>query len=75
MILRRIMLPLVRNGVIVVMLTNFIAAWGEWLLANTLTNDQDKRTLTVVLASANAGFGSGCGRRWRRCSWSRSCPA
>jgi ABC-type glycerol-3-phosphate transport system permease component len=57
LILRRIMLPLVRNGVIVVVITNFIAAWGEWLLANTLTNDQDKRTLTVVLASANAGFG------------------
>jgi ABC-type glycerol-3-phosphate transport system permease component len=57
MILRRIMLPLVRNGVIVVLITNFIAAWGEWLLANTLTNDQDKRTLTVVLAAANAGFG------------------
>jgi len=57
MILRRIMLPLVRNGVIVVVITNFIAAWGEWLLANTLTNDQEKRTLTVVLASANAGFG------------------
>jgi ABC-type glycerol-3-phosphate transport system permease component len=57
MILRRIMLPLVRNGVIVVVITNFIAAWGEWLLANTLTNDQDKRTLTVVMAAANAGFG------------------
>jgi ABC-type glycerol-3-phosphate transport system permease component len=57
MILRRIMLPLVRNGVIVVLITNFIAAWGEWLLANTLTNDQDKRTLTVVMAAANAGFG------------------
>ena len=57
MILRRIMLPLVRNGVIVVLITNFIAAWGEWLLANTLTNDQEKRTLTVVMASANAGFG------------------
>jgi len=57
MILRRIMVPLVRNGVIVVVITNFIAAWGEWLLANTLTNDQDKRTLTVVIASANAGFG------------------
>ena len=57
MILRRIMLPLVRNGVIVVLITNFIAAWGEWLLANTLTNDQDKRTLTVVIAAANAGFG------------------
>jgi ABC-type glycerol-3-phosphate transport system permease component len=57
MILRRIMLPLVRNGVIVVVITNFIAAWGEWLIANTLTNDQDKRTLTVVMAAANAGFG------------------
>jgi ABC-type glycerol-3-phosphate transport system permease component len=57
MILRRIMVPLVRNGVIVVVITNFIAAWGEWLLANTLTNDQDKRTLTVVMAAANAGFG------------------
>ena len=57
MILRRIMLPLVRNGVIVVVITNFIAAWGEWLLANTLTNDQDQRTLTVVMAAANAGFG------------------
>jgi ABC-type glycerol-3-phosphate transport system permease component len=57
MILRRIMLPLVRNGVIVVLLTTFIAAWGEWLLANTLTNDQEKRTLTVVIASANAGIG------------------
>jgi ABC-type glycerol-3-phosphate transport system permease component len=57
MILRRIMLPLVRNGVIVVLITNFIAAWGEWLLANTLTNDQEQRTLTVVIASANAGFG------------------
>ena len=57
MILRRIMLPLVRNGVIVVLITNFIAAWGEWLLANTLTNDQEKRPLTVVIASANAGFG------------------
>jgi ABC-type glycerol-3-phosphate transport system permease component len=57
MILRRIMLPLVRNGIIVVLITNFIAAWGEWLLANTLTNDQEKRTLTVVIASANAGFG------------------
>jgi ABC-type glycerol-3-phosphate transport system permease component len=57
MILRRIMLPLVRNGVIVVLITNFIAAWGEWLLANTLTTDQEQRPLTVVLASATAGFG------------------
>lgn len=56
-ILTRIMLPLVRNGVVVVLITNFIAAWGEWLLANTLTNDQDKRTFPVVIASALGGMG------------------
>jgi ABC-type glycerol-3-phosphate transport system permease component len=56
-ILVRIMLPLVRNGVVVVLITNFIAAWGEWLLANTLTNDQDKRTFPVVIASALGGMG------------------
>jgi ABC-type glycerol-3-phosphate transport system permease component len=56
-ILTRIMLPLVRNGVVVVVITNFIAAWGEWLLANTLTNDQDKRTFPVVIASALGGMG------------------
>ena len=48
---------LVRNGVIVVLITNFIAAWGEWLLANTLTNDQDKRTFPVVIAGAFGGMG------------------
>jgi multiple sugar transport system permease protein len=56
-ILRRIMLPLVRNGLVVVLITNFIAAWGEWLLANTLTNDQDKRTFPVVIAGAFGGMG------------------
>jgi multiple sugar transport system permease protein len=56
-ILTRIMLPLVRNGVLVVLITNFIAAWGEWLLANTLTNDQDKRTFPVVIAGAFGGMG------------------
>ena len=56
-ILARIMLPLVRNGVVVVLITNFIAAWGEWLLANTLTNDQDKRTFPVVIAGAFGGMG------------------
>jgi ABC-type glycerol-3-phosphate transport system permease component len=56
-ILTAIMLPLVRNGIVVVLITNFIAAWGEWLLANTLTNDQDKRTFPVVLAGAFGGMG------------------
>jgi multiple sugar transport system permease protein len=56
-ILVRIMLPLVRNGLIVVLITNFIAAWGEWLLANTLIDDQDKRTFPVVIAGAFGGMG------------------
>jgi ABC-type glycerol-3-phosphate transport system permease component len=56
-ILLRIMLPLVRNGVIVVLITNFIAAWGEWLLANTLIDDQDRRTFPVVIAGAFGGMG------------------
>jgi ABC-type glycerol-3-phosphate transport system permease component len=57
MILRRIMVPLVRNGIVVVVITNFIAAWGEWLLANTLISDQDKRTFPVVIAGALGGMG------------------
>jgi ABC-type glycerol-3-phosphate transport system permease component len=56
-ILTRIMLPLVRNGIVVVLITNFIAAWGEWLLANTLIDDQEKRTFPVVIASAFGGMG------------------
>src|SRR5919199_1620071 len=47
----------IMNGVVVVLITNFIAAWGEWLLANTLTNDQDKRTFPVVIAGAFGGMG------------------
>ena len=44
-----IMLPIVRNGVVVVIIVNFVAAWGEFLLAATLMNDQDERTLSVFL--------------------------
>jgi ABC-type glycerol-3-phosphate transport system permease component len=52
-----VMLPLVRNGVVVVVIVNFVSAWGEYLLATTLTTDQDQRTLPVVLASASGGMG------------------
>ena len=55
--LLQIMLPLVRNGIVVVIVVNFVAAWGEYLLATTLTNDQDVRTLPVVLAAATGGMG------------------
>lgn len=53
-----IMLPMVRNGIVVVIIVNFVAAWGEYLLANTLMNDQSARTLPVVLATASGGMGA-----------------
>lgn len=53
----QIMLPLVANGIVVLIIVNFVTAWGEYLLAATLTNDQSIRTLPVVLANAFGGFG------------------
>ncbi len=50
-------LPLVRNGLVVVFIVNFVTAWGEFLLGSTLTNDQDVRTMPVVLAAAQGGMG------------------
>src|SRR5262249_13522339 len=52
-----IMLPLIANGVVVLVIVNFVTAWGEYLLAATLTNDQSVRTLPVVLATTFGGFG------------------
>ncbi len=50
-------LPLVSNGLVVVIIVNFVTAWGEYLLCTTLTNDQDVRTMPVVLAAAQGGMG------------------
>lgn len=58
-----IVIPLVRNGIVVVIIVNFVAAWGEYLLALTLMNDADKRTLPVFLGSASGGVG---GLLWPR---------
>ena len=35
-----------------------MAAWGEYLLALTLMNDQSHRTLPVVIANATGGPGA-----------------
>jgi ABC-type glycerol-3-phosphate transport system permease component len=56
--LRRVLLPLVKNGIVVLVIVNFVTAWGEYLLAITLTNDQNVRTMPVVLASAFGGLGA-----------------
>lgn len=52
-----VLVPLLLNGVVVVVIVNFVSAWGEYLLAVTLTNDQSVRTLPVVIASAHSGMG------------------
>ena len=56
-ILWQIMLPLIVNGLVVLVVINFVTAWGEYLLAYTLTNDQSVRTFPVMLAPISAGFG------------------
>jgi ABC-type glycerol-3-phosphate transport system permease component len=48
---------MVRNGLVVVFIVNFVTAWGEFLLCTTLTNDQVVRTMPVVLAGAQGGLG------------------
>lgn len=48
-ILAGIMLPLVRNGIVLVMILNFMYAWSEAMLASVLMNDQESRTLAVSL--------------------------
>ena len=53
----QITLPLCVNGLIVVGMLNFIAMWGEFLLAYTLTSTPAARTLTVGMAEATAGTG------------------
>jgi ABC-type glycerol-3-phosphate transport system permease component len=55
--LLQVLLPLIVNGLVVIIVVNFVTAWGEYLLAATLTNDQTVRTLPVVLASAHGGMG------------------
>jgi len=50
-------LPMVRNGLVVIFIVNFVTAWGEFLLCSTLTNDQIVRTMPVVLAGAQGGLG------------------
>jgi ABC-type glycerol-3-phosphate transport system permease component len=50
-------LPMVRNGLVVVFIVNFVTAWGEYLLCVTLVDDEAKRTMPVVLAAAQSGQG------------------
>jgi ABC-type glycerol-3-phosphate transport system permease component len=57
-LLLKIMVPMVRNGIVVVIVVNFVSAWGEYLLASTLIVDQSARTMPVVLATTAGGMGA-----------------
>jgi len=51
-ILLGIMLPIVRNGLVVVLIINFIYAWSEYVLASVLMNDRTSRTLAVFMGKS-----------------------
>lgn len=63
-ILLTILTPMVKNGIIVVIIINFGVAWGEYLLAKTLNTAVESQTLPVALASSVGGRGA-----W---NWNRS---
>ena len=58
-----IVFPIIKNGVVVVVIVSFVAAWGEFLLALTLMNDADQRTLPVFIGTVTGGVG---GLLWPR---------
>ncbi len=45
-------LPIVRNGIVVVIVVNFIYAWSEYVLASVLMNNWDSRTLAVFMGKS-----------------------
>jgi len=58
-LLYRVMLPIVRPGIVTVALFAFFAAWNEFLAALIFMTDSDKFTLPVVLLNAQSGaFGT-----------------
>jgi ABC-type glycerol-3-phosphate transport system permease component len=58
-----IVLPIIKNGIVVVVIVSFVYAWGEYLLALTLMNDADERTLPVFIGTVSGGVG---GLLWPR---------
>ncbi len=58
-----IVLPIIKNGIVVVIIVSFVAAWGEFLLALVLMNDASQRTLPVFIGTVTGGVG---GLLWPR---------
>jgi len=59
-----ILLPLVSNGIILVAVASFIAAWGEYAFAAILLDDQSRRTLPVVLGTLGGMIRPGSAALW-----------
>ncbi|MDR3429714.1 carbohydrate ABC transporter permease [Silvimonas sp.] len=55
----RVMLPIVKPGIVTVALFAFFTAWNELLVALVLISDADKFTLPVLLQSAQSQFMGG----------------
>lgn len=55
---RRIGLPLVRPGLIMVATLTFVMTWGEFVFGLTLATSEDKQPITVVLNRFIASFGT-----------------
>jgi multiple sugar transport system permease protein len=53
--LPRVMLPLVKPGVVTVALFAFLAAWNEFLAALVLLNNNESFTLPIALVNAQTG--------------------
>jgi ABC-type glycerol-3-phosphate transport system permease component len=55
-ILLEILLPMVKNGIVVVIIVTFGTAWGEYVLAKTLNTKDVTQTLPVVLSTGAGGM-------------------
>jgi ABC-type glycerol-3-phosphate transport system permease component len=51
-----ILLPMVKNGIVVVIIVTFGTAWGEYVLAKTLNTKDVTQTLPVVLSTGSGGM-------------------
>jgi multiple sugar transport system permease protein len=52
----RVMLPIVRPGLVTAVIFTFIAAWNEYVVALTLMQDDAKKPLTVGISSYVTGY-------------------
>lgn len=55
--LRAVLLPMVTNGILVVVITSFVATWGEYVLVLTLNDDRSTQTLLLAVLGGVPGMG------------------